>query len=106
MEDLAADGIVGDPTSLIQFGVLGVILMLVLFGFLWAKPSVDRLIADKEKAEQQRDDLMETFQTQVIPVLAEVKDRVVPGINSILSEQQRLNGLISSISREDFRGRP
>lgn len=61
--------VAGDPTDLIQFGVVGVILMLILFGFLWAKPAVDRLIADKERAEAQRDALVETYQKEIIPVL-------------------------------------
>lgn len=103
---LASSGISGDPTALIQFGVLGVILMLVLFGFLWAKPSVDRIIADKEKAENQRDALMETFQNQVIPFLSEVKDHVVPGINKVLDEQQSLHKRIDDILREDRRRTP
>lgn len=79
-----------DPTSLIQFGVLGIILMLVLFGFLWAKPSVDRLIKDKEAAEKQRDDLLSVYQTQVIPVLTEVKDHVVPGLRDVMEGQRQI----------------
>lgn len=65
-----------DPTQLIQFGVLGIILMLILVGWLWAKPSVDRLIADKERAEAQRDALVEIYQGEVIPALKDWNDRV------------------------------
>lgn len=65
-----------DPTELIQFGVLGVILALILFGWLWAKPSVDRLIADKERAETQRDALVDIYQGEVIPALKDWNDRV------------------------------
>lgn len=72
-----------DPTSLIQFGVLGVIIMLILFGFLWAKPSVDQLKADKSKAEADRDALVDLYQTQIIPVLAEVNRAVIPAIAQI-----------------------
>lgn len=68
----------GDPTSLIQFGVLGVILMLVLLGFLWAKPSVDEIKAQvivertgREKAEGQRDALIETYGQEILPALRE-----------------------------------
>lgn len=66
----------GDPTDLIQFGVLGVILMLVLMGFLWPKPSVEEIKAQvvvertaKEKAEGQRDALIETYQKEIIPAM-------------------------------------
>ena len=65
-----------DPTALVQFGVLGVILMLVLFGYLWAKPAVDEIKAQvitertgRERAEAQRDSLIETYQTEVLPTL-------------------------------------
>jgi hypothetical protein len=65
-----------DPTQLIQFGVLGIILALILVGWLWAKPSVDRLIEDKERAEAQRDALVEVYQSDVIPALKDWNDRV------------------------------
>lgn len=76
-----------DLTSLIQYGVLGVVLILVLFGYLWAKPSVDRVLEDKAKVEKQRDDLLDLYQNEVIPVLREVKDHVVPGLNKVLESQ-------------------
>lgn len=61
----------GDPIDLVQFGVLGVVLALFLVGWAWAKPAVDRLIADKERAEAQRDALIEAYQTSIIPALTE-----------------------------------
>lgn len=87
----------GDPTALIQFGVLGVILMLLLFGYIWAKPSVDRIIADKEKAEAQRDAMLELQQTQVIPLLTQVvplltdvKDKMIPGLVEVSRQVEEL----------------
>lgn len=57
------------PVDLVQFGVLGVIVTLILFGWLWAKPAVDRLAKDKERAEAQRDALIDVYQREVIPAL-------------------------------------
>lgn len=67
-----------DPTGLIQFGVLGVIIFLILFGWLWAKPSVDQLKVDKEKAEQERDSLFKLYQDQVLPALINTNEIIVP----------------------------
>lgn len=67
----------GTPFDLVQFGVLGIILMLVLFGFLWAKPSVDRIIKDKERAEAQRDAMIETYEEKIIPLLADLNLRLL-----------------------------
>ena len=77
----------GDATSLVQFGVLGVMLMLFAVGIFWTKPAVEEIKAQvliertaKEKAEGQRDALIETYQTEIIPTLRaanEASTRVV-----------------------------
>lgn len=89
-----------DLTSLIQYGVLGVVLILVLFGYLWAKPSVDRILKDKAKAEEQRDALLDIYQTRVIPVLNEVKDHVVPGMAKVFEQQATLSLQVDRILEE------
>lgn len=47
----------------------GSVVMLALLGYVWFKPGVDRLVADKEKAEAQRDALIEAYQEEIIPAL-------------------------------------
>jgi len=74
------NGAVSDPTGLIQFGVLGVIVFLMIFGYLWAKPAVDQLKKDKEKAEEDRDELIDIYQNQVIPVLSKMTEVAIPAI--------------------------
>lgn len=59
----------GDPTGLLQTSVIGVMLLLMVLGWVWPKPSVDQLKADKEKAEAQRDALLLVMQEKVIPAL-------------------------------------
>lgn len=56
---------------LFQYGVPGIVIAALLVGLLWAKPAVDRLIRDKEKAEQQRDDLLRVYEEKMLPALAD-----------------------------------
>lgn len=66
-----------DPISLvIGYGPLGAIIVLGIFGYIYLKPSVtdlkaerDRALAERDKANTQRDAMAETFQTQLLPVL-------------------------------------
>lgn len=94
MSFLATSGSViagADPTALIQFGILGIIVALILFGWLWAKPSVDRIIRDKERAEEQRDQMIDIYQKQVIPVLNDVQDKLIPMLTTVQYELRDLN---------------
>lgn len=66
----------GDSSSdifgvLLQYGVVGVVVIAMLVGLLWAKPAVDRLIKDKEKAESQRDDLLRVYEEKMLPALTD-----------------------------------
>jgi hypothetical protein len=65
--------------------VIGIVLLLSLFGYIWFKPSIDRLIADKEKAEAQRDALVDIYETKVIPVLSDVQARILPAMEKLAS---------------------
>lgn len=67
-----------DPITWIQFGALGLVVLGFLVGYIWPRPAVDRLkdetaraLAERDKANQQRDVMAETFQTQLLPVLTE-----------------------------------
>jgi hypothetical protein len=67
-----------DPLpSLLQFGVLGLVIIALLLGWLWPRPSVEQLRRDKEaaearavRAEAQRDELARELQ-QALPILNE-----------------------------------
>lgn len=58
--------------QLVQYGALGLVVVALLFGWLWAKPAVQQLIARAEKAEAQRDALISLYEQKVLPVLSEV----------------------------------
>jgi hypothetical protein len=58
-----------DPLPLVGYGALGVIVMAAFFGLIWFKPAVERLLADKTKAEDQRDALLAVVTKEVQPAL-------------------------------------
>lgn len=101
-------GLEASPVDLVQFGVLGVVLMLFLIGWAWTKPSVDQLKADKEKAEtrlekveDQRDAMVDVYKDEFLPVLSKltaiVKDReelapLLSEVRTILTEAKTIIG--------------
>ena len=73
-----------DPAGpLVSFGVLGIVLLLLLMGWLWAKPSVDRLLKDYDAVVEQRDAWIRIVSTDVIPLLAAIKDQTLPALARI-----------------------
>jgi hypothetical protein len=56
---------------ILQYGFPGVVIVSMLVGLIWAKPAVDRLIKDKEKAEAQRDDLLRVYEEKMLPALTD-----------------------------------
>lgn len=87
---LAQDGASSDPVlSFLQYGVLGLVIVALLLGWLWAKPAVERIITDKEKAEQARDDLMKVQEEKVLPALLE-QTGVTRSLIPVMQEVVRL----------------
>ncbi len=94
------------PLDFLQYGVLGLIIVAILFGWLWAKPSVDQLKADKAKTELQRDGLIEAYENKIIPVLAEVQQNFIPAVvgmtqsmKDLKVEVAQLKNTIAGLSR-------
>lgn len=67
----AADTPLTDVVTWVNYGVLGLLVLGLLTGLLWPKHAVDRLIAEKEKAEQQRDAMAVVLQTKLLPVVGD-----------------------------------
>jgi hypothetical protein len=70
--DTSSSGIFGtgfNPLTLLNFGVLGILVALLLFGWLWPKHAVDDLKKDKAKAEERSDAMIKAWQEQVLPAL-------------------------------------
>ena len=75
----------GSPLEFVQYGVLGLVIVALLLGWLWAKPGVDELRTRAERAEAQRDALMDTMQKEVLPVLAQTS-QVNEAMRPVLAE--------------------
>lgn len=79
---IAADGSGGGEAipglSLLSSSVLGLVIILALFGWVWFKPAVEELKERAIRAERQRDDLITTYEHEIIPVLREVQALLLP----------------------------
>lgn len=77
MAGWAADS--GVPEAIapyMNYGVLGLVFVAILCGWIWSKPAVDRLLAErdrlileKQRAEEQRDAALSIAQEQIVPLL-------------------------------------
>jgi hypothetical protein len=70
-QDTSSQGTTDFIGYLFQYGIPGLVIAALLVGLLWAKPAVDRLIRDKEKAEAQRDDLLRMYEEKMLPALTD-----------------------------------
>jgi hypothetical protein len=67
-----------DPATWVNFGVLGLVFLAMISGFIWTKPSVqkileerDRVVKEREKAEEQRDAMAQVLQEKLLPVIGD-----------------------------------
>ena len=80
----------------LNYGVLGLLVMAIFMGWVWAKPAVDRLlaerdrlIAEKAKAEEQRD-----------AAIAIAQDKLIPLLTTFVTTTETLIPLLQEIVRE------
>jgi len=100
LTSLAASTDFGDITSFVNFGVLGLVVLCLVTGWLWTKPSVDRLekerdraIAEREKAEAQRDAMAQVLQERLLPVVGDFIT-TTRSLLPILQQLQQLQQMI------------
>jgi hypothetical protein len=88
-----------DPLpSLVQYSVLGLVIIALLLGWLWPRPSVEQLRKDKQaaeeraaRAEQQRDELAREL-AAALPVLNETTTacrRMLPLLQELIDGDGR-----------------
>lgn len=67
-----------DVTTWVNFGVLGLVVVGLLTGWFWTKPSVDKLLEERdralrerEKSDAQRDAMAQVLQEKLLPVVGD-----------------------------------
>jgi hypothetical protein len=79
-----------DPIALLlRYGIPGMVIAALLTGLLWAKPAVDSLIKRAERAESQRDDLLNVYEEKIIPRLAS-SDEILTSMKPVLLDVVRV----------------
>jgi hypothetical protein len=104
-----------DPSAYLNFGVLGLLVVSLLTGWLWTRPSVDRLteekqraIAEKDRAEAQRDAMAQVLQDRLLPVVSDfitTTKALMPLLQEIQQLQQMVP-LLHEIARTGDRSEP
>lgn len=94
-----------DPIQLllVNAGTAGVVVVLILVGWLWAKPSVEREFSKSDETVRKQQVLIESLLTQqkeVLPLLTEVDKRLIPLMEATQSLLKRMEGLLDRIERE------
>jgi len=97
--DDAAAGL-SDVTTWVNFGVLGLVVLSLLTGWLWAKPAVDRLQAEKDRAvkerehaDAQRDAMAQVLQDKLLPVIGEFI-ATTRALMPVLQQLQQLQAIV------------
>lgn len=96
----AEGGTLTDVTTWVNFGVLGLVFLAIMTGWLWPKTSVDRLIEERdraikerEKADAQRDAMAQVLQERLLPVVGDFINTtraLMPVLQQIQALQQMI----------------
>lgn len=70
--------------QLVNYGVLGIIVVGAATGFVEFKPSVSRLVRDNDRQHIQIESLVKTYEERVIPVLVSANEMLAR-----LAEEER-----------------
>lgn len=102
---ILADGATLDPLQLllINAGQAGVVVVLLLMGWLWAKPSVEREFDKSDAKDRQQQALIDSLlsgQQEVLPLLTEVDKRLIPLMEGMQASLKRTEGLLDRVERE------
>jgi hypothetical protein len=88
---LAAESGADIQTVILQGGVAGGVLLLVLFGLLWPRWAVTGILDRVKTTEAQRDALLAQITNEVIPILTEINQRVIPVITRLAERDEKLD---------------
>lgn len=87
-----------NPLTWVQFGVLGLVVLGFLTGWIHARPSVerlererDRLLTERDEFRDQRDAMAHLFQEKALPVLGDflaVTRALLPALQDVARERR------------------
>lgn len=90
---------INDPVTWINFGVLGLLFVAAILGFIYFKPSVekmleerDRLIKERDKMADQRDAMSSVLQEKLLPIVSDFVS-TTRALLPVLQEIQHLQAL-------------
>lgn len=96
-----------DLAPYLQNGVLGLIIVGIFSGWIWAKPAVDRLLQERDAQiaalTAERDRLIEekrAVEEQRDAAISIAQERIVPLLTTFLATTQTLTPLLQEIVRE------
>lgn len=105
---LAADSVPQELAPYLNYGTLGLLVVAIFFGWVWAKPSVDRVLAAKDEAilrlVEERDRLIterDQAEEQAAAAVAIAQEKLVPLLVTFTSITQTLIPLLQEIVREE-----
>lgn len=106
---LAADSAaISDVTTWVNFGVLGLVVLSLITGWLWTKPSVDKLqeekdraVKERERSDAQRDAMAQVLQDRLLPVVGDfiTTTRALMPVLQQLQQLQQMIPLLQEIIR-------
>lgn len=82
--------------ALLNYGALGVIVVLFVSGLIVPKPTLDRVVTERDKAEGQRDSLLTDVMEKVAPALeraaeaAKQREHFETDIREVLVDVRRI----------------
>lgn len=89
-----------DVTTWVNFGVLGLVVLSLITGWLWTKPSVDKLqdekdraVKERERSDAQRDAMAQVLQEKLLPVVGDFIT-TTKALMPVLQQLQQLQQMI------------
>lgn len=86
--------------SLLTYGPLGIFTLLYILGQVVSKRELERALARAERAEQQRDALADRAMSDLLPLVIKVGDTMVPALDRLVTEVQRMGDRLDRLNRE------
>lgn len=79
--------------------VLGVVLLLLLFGWLWARPAVDRILRENDRLTDENAALRRGLEERVIPALEKNTSHLEQAVRVMDDRNRRDEQILAALDR-------